>query len=93
MIDITSSIKDILITPLGSRVMRPEYGSLLYTLIDQKVDDSFKMKLTRYCAVSLEKFEPRVSLKGTKVLQNANGKLVIELVFENAQNLEVEILK
>ncbi|EAH8490086.1 baseplate assembly protein, partial [Campylobacter jejuni] len=27
---IEESIKDILITPLGSRVMRPEYGSLLY---------------------------------------------------------------
>ncbi|EAI3737908.1 baseplate assembly protein, partial [Campylobacter jejuni] len=34
MVSIEESIKDILITPLGSRVMRPEYGSLLYTLID-----------------------------------------------------------
>ncbi|EAI5420444.1 baseplate assembly protein, partial [Campylobacter coli] len=50
MVSIEESIKDILTTPLGSRVMRPEYGSLLYTLIDRKIDDDFRVKLTRYTA-------------------------------------------
>lgn len=32
---ISQSVRDILITPVGSRVMRREYGSLLSALIDQ----------------------------------------------------------
>jgi phage baseplate assembly protein W len=32
---IRQSVRDILVTPVGSRVMRREYGSLLSALIDQ----------------------------------------------------------
>lgn len=45
---IEESIRDILITPLGSRVMLPEYGSKLFELVDRKVDDEFRAKLTLY---------------------------------------------
>jgi len=31
---IRQSVRDILVTPVGSRVMRREYGSLLSALID-----------------------------------------------------------
>ncbi|MBM7357398.1 UNVERIFIED_ORG: phage baseplate assembly protein W [Enterobacter sp. JUb101] len=33
---IMQSVRDILVTPVGSRVMRREYGSLLSALIDQR---------------------------------------------------------
>ena len=42
---IEESIKDILLTPLGSRVMLPEYGSRLFELIDRRVDDEFRADL------------------------------------------------
>lgn len=32
---IRQSVRDILVTPVGSRVMRREYGSLLSQMIDQ----------------------------------------------------------
>ena len=35
---IRQSVRDILVTPVGSRVMRREYGSLLSALIDQRCD-------------------------------------------------------
>ena len=36
---IAQSIGDILLTPIGSRVMRRAYGSQLFNLIDQPVDN------------------------------------------------------
>ena len=39
---IRQSVRDILVTPVGSRVMRREYGSLLSQMIDQpqSIDDT-----------------------------------------------------
>ncbi|MGB2553928.1 GPW/gp25 family protein, partial [Campylobacter sp. MOP51] len=48
LISVEDSIKDILLTPLGSRVMLPEYGSRLYELIDRKIDDEFRADLACY---------------------------------------------
>ncbi|EHJ7787383.1 GPW/gp25 family protein [Campylobacter coli] len=91
MVSIEESIKDILITPLGSRVMRPEYGSLLYTLIDRKIDDDFKIKLTRYTAEAISKWEKRVKLKGVRL--SKDNKLSITLLFENYGDLTMELGK
>lgn len=91
LVGIEESIKDILITPLGSRVMRPEYGSLIYTLIDRKVDDSFKAKLTRYTAQAIVKWEKRVKLKGVRLNQSKDSKLSLTLIFENYNSLEVQV--
>ncbi|EAL5903430.1 baseplate assembly protein [Campylobacter lari] len=93
MVSIEESVKDILITPLGSRVMRPEYGSLLYTLIDRKIDDDFKIKLTRYTAEAISKWEKRVRLKGVRLNECKDNKLNIILLFENYQDLKVELSK
>ncbi|ALV25048.1 phage baseplate assembly protein W, putative [Campylobacter iguaniorum] len=57
---IASSITRILKTPLGSRVMRPEYGSKLYELRDAKYDDAFRLKAARYTYEAISKNEPRV---------------------------------
>lgn len=93
MVSIEESIKDILITPLGSRVMRPEYGSLLYTLIDRKIDDDFKIKLTRYTAEAISKWEKRVKLKGVRLNECKDNKLSITLLFENYGDLTMELSK
>lgn len=91
LISIEESIKDILTTPLNSRVMRPEYGSLLYTLIDRKIDDSFKIKLTKYTAEAISKWEKRVKLKGVRLNECKNHKLNITLIFENYKDLNLEL--
>ncbi|TKX29512.1 GPW/gp25 family protein [Campylobacter estrildidarum] len=93
LISIEESIKDILITPLGSRVMRPEYGSLLYTLIDRKIDDDFRVKLTRYTAEAISKWEKRVKLKGVRLNKIQEGKLSITLLFEDYKDLDLELNK
>ncbi|EGF1230018.1 baseplate assembly protein [Campylobacter jejuni] len=90
---IEESINDILITPLGTRVMRPEYGSLLYTLIDRKIDDDFRVKLTRYTAEAISKWEKRVKLKGVRLNKMQEGKLSITLLFEDYKDFSLELNK
>jgi phage baseplate assembly protein W len=56
------SIADILTTPIGSRVMRRDYGSLLPELIDQPVNGATRMKLFGATASALMRWEPRIRL-------------------------------
>ncbi|WP_172678241.1 GPW/gp25 family protein, partial [Yersinia enterocolitica] len=42
---ISQSIADILITPVGSRVMRRTYGSLLSELIDQPQNPALRLQI------------------------------------------------
>ncbi|MEI6419209.1 MAG: GPW/gp25 family protein, partial [Sphingomonadales bacterium] len=42
---LAQSIADVLTTPLGSRVMRRDYGSLLFDLIDQPFSSTTRLLL------------------------------------------------
>lgn len=42
---IRQSVRDILLTPLGSRVMRRKYGSLLSALIDQPQNETLRLQI------------------------------------------------
>jgi phage baseplate assembly protein W len=66
------SIADILTTPIGSRVMRRDYGSLLPELIDQPFNDATRLRAYAATAMALARWEPRLRL--TRV-QLAHGEL------------------
>lgn len=59
---LTQSISDILTTPVGSRVMRREYGSLLPRLIDQPFNNTTRIQLFAAVAGALMRWEPRLQL-------------------------------
>ncbi|HFK7950544.1 baseplate assembly protein [Escherichia coli] len=59
---IRQSVRDILVTPVGSRVMRREYGSLLSALIDQPQTPALRLQIMSACYSAIQKWEPRVSL-------------------------------
>lgn len=56
------SIADILTTPIGTRVMRRDYGSLLPELIDAPFNGSTRLKLYGAIATALSRWEPRIRL-------------------------------
>jgi len=66
-ISVEDSIKRILSTPVGDRVMRPYYGSLLHNLIDAPLDSSWKIKFIAYAFEAIEKNEKRVKMKRVEV--------------------------
>ncbi len=72
------SITDILATPLGSRVMRRDYGSRLFELTDAPMNRGGVMDVIIATAEALKKWEPRLNLTAVRVEQpSANGRLQI----------------
>ena len=67
------SIYDVLMTPLGSRLLRREYGSLIPFLIDQPVNPATKLKMMAAIATAIIKWEPRVKVRQVQLSMNADA--------------------
>ena len=91
LIDIENSIKDILLTPLGSRVMLPDYGSRIYELIDRKVDDEFRADLACFVIEAVEKWEKRVKIDEVRLIGLKDHKLSFKVVLMSGDEIEVRI--
>ena len=89
--DIKESIKDILLTPLGSRVMLPEYGSRLFELIDRKVDDEFRADLACYVIEAVEKWDPRVKIDEVKLISLKDHRLNFKIILTSGNEIGIEI--
>jgi hypothetical protein len=77
---LAQSIGDILSTPLGSRVMRRDYGSMLIDLIDQPINPATRQLVFAATAVAIARWEPRLKLKAISISPGtANGELTINL--------------
>jgi hypothetical protein len=57
------SVTDILTTPLGTRVMRRDYGSLLFELLDRPLNAATKLLCVMATATALARWEPRIAVK------------------------------
>lgn len=73
------SIINILTTPLGSRVMRREYGSRLYELVDAPINAQTLVEIYAATAEALIRWEPRLRLTRVRVEHAGIGSLVISL--------------
>lgn len=74
------SIRDILTTPIGSRVMRREYGSRLFQLIDAPMNRSTLLDVYSATADALDRWEPRFKLDSAKAVAAEPGRLELDLV-------------
>lgn len=76
---IQQSVKDILLTPVGSRINRREYGSLLFSLIDQPQNPAFQLRIYAAIYSALNRWEPRVRLSNITMDTFADGQMVVAL--------------
>ncbi|CAM5398733.1 hypothetical protein AFEL58S_02001 [Afipia felis] len=60
---VVQSITDILTTPLGSRVLRRDYGSRIPSLLDRPMNEATTLDFAVAAAEALDKWEPRVRLE------------------------------
>ncbi|AQW85486.1 phage baseplate assembly protein W [Campylobacter pinnipediorum subsp. caledonicus] len=88
---IEESIKDILLTPLGARVMLPEYGSKIYELVDKKVDDVFRADLACYVIEAVEKWEKRVKIDEVRLVSAKDYKLSFKIMLVGGGEIGVNI--
>lgn len=73
------SITDILTTPIGSRVMRRDYGARLFELIDRPIEKGFAVELYMATAEALQKWEKRFKLERVQVQNIEDGKITLLL--------------
>ena len=76
---IRQSVRDILVTPIGSRVMRRDYGSLLAAMIDRPQSPALRLQIMAAC-YSIQKWEPRISLTAITFERSENdGTLYVDI--------------
>jgi hypothetical protein len=87
------SISNILTTPIGSRVMRRDYGSNLFNKIDHPVNGELIAEIYLDIVESLFIWEPRFELSQVAVDGIENGKITIDLegsFLSNGQKITLE---
>lgn len=82
--DIEESIKIILSTTPGERLMQPEFGCDLKRLAFEKIDSTLSATLDHLIYHALLNFEPRIIFLSTEVLDqnDFNGLLNIKINFK-----------
>lgn len=73
------SITDILTTPIGTRVLRRDYGSRLYELVDAPINRSLFIEIYAATAEALILWEPRFELIRVQVERIDVGELEINV--------------
>lgn len=94
---LAQSVGVLLSTPVGSRVLRRDYGSDLPLLIDQPMTPATVIDLYMATAEAIDKWEPRIDLRRVSIDQASAGRLTLSLEAEaegatDAQTIPVEVI-
>lgn len=83
------SIRDILTTPIGSRVMRREYGSRLFQLIDAPTNQETITDIYAATAEAIARWEPRFQVTQVKIAHAQPGRVEMDLAGNYLPNGQV----
>lgn len=79
---IKQSVRDILSTPVGSRLMRREYGSEIFELLDHPQNGATRLRLMAATVMALLRWEPRIEVSSVSLASSAiDGSLIISLAY------------
>ena len=73
------SLSEILTTPLGSRVMRRDFGSRIYELVDAPMNNATLLDLYAATAEAIARWEPRLRLTRVQVSGGSPGQIRLRL--------------
>ena len=77
---INQSLEDIATTPIGSRLMRRDYGTLLANLIDQPISEVLYLKIYSTLYTAYVRWEDRIDISEMNVADINNGQLILDIV-------------
>jgi len=82
--DIEQSIRIILSTRPGERVMRPTFGCRAYDLLFEPHSAATASLLTDYVYEALQMWEPRIEVQDVAVTTagNGSGALLVDIVYQ-----------
>lgn len=73
------SVRDILTTPIGARVMRRDYGSRLPELVDAPMNEATRLDLLSATVEALATWEPRIEVLSVDTAADAAGVVRISM--------------
>ncbi len=85
------SVRDILLTPQGSRIARREYGSLLSVLIDQPQNPALRLQIMSAVYMALSRWEPRLTLDSITISSNFDGSMLVDLTGQRNSGAPVSL--
>ena len=74
------SVRDILTTPIGTRVMRRSYGSRCARLLDQPAGPGWAARLRAGALDALARWEPRLRVDRLTVTADGHGGVTVDIV-------------
>ncbi|WP_168400654.1 GPW/gp25 family protein [Erwinia amylovora] len=74
-----NSVRDVLTTPLASRIMRRDYGSLIPDLLDEPQNEVTRLQCMSAAVIALTQWEPRIALNGINIVYSNDGAVSAEL--------------
>lgn len=77
---IRESLEDIATTPIGSRVMRRNYGTLLFNLIDQPISEALYLRIYSTLYAAYVRWENRIEISQIQVVELNKGQLILDIV-------------
>lgn len=77
---IREDLAQLLLTGVGSRVMRPNFGTNLYSFIFEPNDDLLASLVQAEVTTAISKFEPRISLLDVGV-SRVNSEVVVTVSY------------
>lgn len=76
---IRQSIQEILTTPVGTRIMRRNYGSLLSKMTDAPFNAITRQQLYAATATALIQWEDRINLESISIEFIEQGQFILDL--------------
>ena len=86
------SVMDILLTPIGTRILLRDYGSRLSQILDFPMNGQTRIDLIAAAAAALKKWEPRLNILRIKVdFEKAKAVLtVFATLIPSDEHIEIE---
>ncbi len=93
---ISQSVTDIISTPIGSRVMRRNYGSYVPRLLDSPQNNVTRMRLVAATVMALTEFEPRIRVRKVEIYADEGGKAMMTIFADRSdtgESLEIDQIR
>jgi uncharacterized protein len=74
---LAQSVAKILTTPIGARVGRREFGSLLHEMVDQPANPASRILIFAATALALKRWEPRIAVTQISLEQVSPGEATV----------------
>ena len=80
--EIVASLRMLLMTAPGERVMRPEFGCKIWDLLFEPVNATTLGLMAEYVRAAVSQWEPRIVLDDVKVTPKDDDRAVVHIVLE-----------